>query len=86
MSQDGDVFVAVGEAARSEAEEGAFGAGVAVGEEGDEASGGGVAEDAEVDGLEGCGERDGRGGEEELEDVELHLDEPLFGGLRFETV
>ena len=59
MAQDCEVFVAVGEAARGEAEESAVGAGVAVGEEGDEASGGGGTEGGEVDGLEG-------GGDEEL--------------------
>lgn len=49
MAQDGYIFVAVSEAAGGEAEEGAVGAGVAVGEEGDEASGGGIAKDTEVD-------------------------------------
>ena len=53
MAEDGEGFVAVGEAARGEAEEGAVGARVAVGEEGDEAAGGGAAEGGEVDGLEG---------------------------------
>ena len=38
------IFVAVGDAAGGEAEEGAVGAGITVWEEGDEASGGGGAE------------------------------------------
>ena len=47
MAEDIERF-AVGEAARGEAEEGAVGARVAVGEEGDEAAGGGDGEGAEM--------------------------------------
>ena len=80
MAQVGVGWVAVGDAAGGEAEEGAVGAGIAVGEEGDETAGGGAAEGGEVDGLEGCdGGDDERGGqEEEVGDEGPHFDRGLI--------